>query len=347
MTRWEFYVQLPFRQKFFCKTSGKQNLIGMIHFKASSHIQNRFFFLTFRLAASSEPQGETLGKKNDFQLQKTKLYWNIQHVALFNGCIARLGRSSWKATDAINHIVLPRYIGPPTTDPCAYSLLCFCDAAGKAYAATVYLQYTQHGQHYQPRILFLARPGWHPPNQSRFLAWSSWQLFLEFAVFDLFEHSCICPLNDKIAVEWLSMCFRMATITSVKTATIHRQLPTVNLFSSYHRPLCDVVWKPSRPSFTGCVSISSCQWRSVVAWTWLAFSPSKWLANVGYWESSLARREFRPKQEVCSLWNEARHSWCWPSAWWSGGKSCSRLSVIKSLVFFAAVTYHWMGPTLP
>ena len=116
------------------------------------------------------------------------------------------------------------------------------------------------------------------------------------------------------AVKWLSMCFRMATIAAVKTSGVHGQLSTEDLFSSCHRPLCGVVWKSSRPSFTGCVSISSCQWRSVVAWAWLAFSPSKWLANVGYWESSLARSEFRPKQEKCSLWNEARdrHSWCWP-----------------------------------
>ena len=39
----------------------------------------------------------------------------------------------------IAQLCLPRYIGPPTDDECTHTLLCFCDASGKAYAAAVYL----------------------------------------------------------------------------------------------------------------------------------------------------------------------------------------------------------------
>ena len=42
----------------------------------------------------------------------------------------------------IAQLSLPRYIGPPTDDECTYTLLCFCDASGKAYAAAVYLHTT-------------------------------------------------------------------------------------------------------------------------------------------------------------------------------------------------------------
>ena len=43
----------------------------------------------------------------------------------------------------VTQLTLPRYIGPPSdVDQCTHALLCFCDASGKAYAASVYLRTT-------------------------------------------------------------------------------------------------------------------------------------------------------------------------------------------------------------
>ena len=73
------------------------------------------------------------------ELWQAKLDWDDplpqQHLDQWTASVDNLAE--------LNTISLPRYIGPPANvDQCTYALLCFCDASGKAYAASVYLRTT-------------------------------------------------------------------------------------------------------------------------------------------------------------------------------------------------------------